>query len=499
MPERESQAGAREDLVREDDRADADRQLRHLPSPGRHRSVADDQLRHDQGLRADDSRSGAHASACRRGTPIRTTTRSRTTARLSKDEIKTLVHWIEAGAPRGTGGDPLADLKKTWPEWALGEPDLSSRSRRSTCRRPASIPYQMPSVKNPLDRDVWVRAVDFLPGDRTVLHHIIATDGHGRRRRARRRQPRRLCARRGPDGAAEETGVLMQEGREVLLPDALHGDRQAGARREPHGPVLPQGRRRSISCAAPCCANPRLKIPANTKAHTESASRTFDRDVIVYSLLPHSHFRGKASNFVATYPDGTRGNAAVGAEVRLQLADDVRADRRRSCCRRAPRSRTARRGTTRRRTRRTPIRIATCRGASRRGTRCSTASCAIATSTRPRRRPRPSRARASSSRSRVWSDRRRTNRPALFFAHRESTDFAIVCADEQPLRDHVPSDLIEQLRTSRSRFEARHRIEREHLEHVAMHAMPHRRIGRQPRRRKSIVRRATLILQRAFR
>jgi hypothetical protein len=28
--------------------------------------------------------------------------------------------------------------------------------------------------------------------------------------------------------------------------------------------------------------------------------------VLVYSLLPHSHFRGKASNFVATYPDGTQ-------------------------------------------------------------------------------------------------------------------------------------------------------------------------------------------------
>jgi hypothetical protein len=51
-------------------------------------------------------------------------------------------------------------------------------------------------------------------------------------------------------------------------------------------------------------AKPSLKIPANTKAHTESASRTFDKDVIVYSLLPHAHFRGKASSFVATYPDG---------------------------------------------------------------------------------------------------------------------------------------------------------------------------------------------------
>jgi len=47
-----------------------------------------------------------------------------------------------------------------------------------------------------------------------------------------------------------------------------------------------------------------LEIPANTKAHTQSSSITFRRDVVIYTLSPHAHFRGKAANFVATYPDG---------------------------------------------------------------------------------------------------------------------------------------------------------------------------------------------------
>ena len=46
---------------------------------------------------------------------------------LSKHEIQTLVHWIEAGAPRGEGDDLLAASDITYPEWAvqevLGEPD----------------------------------------------------------------------------------------------------------------------------------------------------------------------------------------------------------------------------------------------------------------------------------------------------------------------------------------------------------------------------------------
>src|SRR5678815_5958111 len=43
---------------------------------------------------------------------------------LSTEQKQALVHWIEAGAPRGKGPDPLADLHKTWSEWAFGKPDM---------------------------------------------------------------------------------------------------------------------------------------------------------------------------------------------------------------------------------------------------------------------------------------------------------------------------------------------------------------------------------------
>ena len=43
---------------------------------------------------------------------------------LTSKEIKTLVHWIEAGSPRGEGYDPLADPRESLPDWPLGVPDL---------------------------------------------------------------------------------------------------------------------------------------------------------------------------------------------------------------------------------------------------------------------------------------------------------------------------------------------------------------------------------------
>jgi hypothetical protein len=49
-----------------------------------------------------------------------------------------------------------------------------------------------------------------------------------------------------------------------------------------------------------------LTIPANTKAHKETLEHTFGQDIMLYSLLPHSHLRGRASKFTAHYPDGRR-------------------------------------------------------------------------------------------------------------------------------------------------------------------------------------------------
>jgi hypothetical protein len=51
--------------------------------------------------------------------------------------------------------------------------------------------------------------------------------------------------------------------------------------------------------------NGRIQIPPHAKAHKEFAERVIPKDALVYNLLPHAHFRGKASEFSVVYPDGT--------------------------------------------------------------------------------------------------------------------------------------------------------------------------------------------------
>ena len=93
---------------------------------------------------------------------------------LSTEQTKTLVHWIEAGAPRGNGPDPLADTKVVPLDWPLGQPDLVLELPEYNIPPSGVVDYQYPSLPNPMDAGVWVKAATVVPGDREVVHHILA-------------------------------------------------------------------------------------------------------------------------------------------------------------------------------------------------------------------------------------------------------------------------------------------------------------------------------------
>ncbi len=224
---------------------------------------------------------------------------------LTADEVQTLVSWVDAGAPRGEGADPLAELDVEWREWDLGEPDLIIDIPAYAVPASGVVDYQYPRVTNPLDHDVWVRATAIQPGDRSALHHVITSfsrpDANGRRNRGGLGgYVPGMTTRDFPDG----TGTLLPAGSTITFqmhytPYGKETTDQSRLGLYFHD-GLPEHR-----LAGAVFMNPRIKIPPHAKAHRETSARTFDRDILVYSALPHAHYRGKASEFRAFYPDGT--------------------------------------------------------------------------------------------------------------------------------------------------------------------------------------------------
>src|SRR5262249_497 len=70
--------------------------------------------------------------------------------------------------------DPLTQL--TWPatKWAYGEPDLIVKVPPQQIPATGVLDYIRVVVPiEGLDRDRYVRASQYIPGDRTVLHHTL--------------------------------------------------------------------------------------------------------------------------------------------------------------------------------------------------------------------------------------------------------------------------------------------------------------------------------------
>ncbi|HXS90501.1 MAG TPA: hypothetical protein VN705_14200, partial [Steroidobacteraceae bacterium] len=229
---------------------------------------------------------------------------------LSTEQKQALVHWIEAGAPRGKGPDPLADLHKTWSEWAFGKPDMVIEVPAFDIPATGIVDYKRYVVPNTLGRDVWVRATDIIPGARTVVHHVIVgvydpkiPDERMRMIKASSPSLGAYVPGNGPTLYPQDTGVLVRADQAFAF--QMHYTTSGKAEHD----VTRFGL--YFRDAAPtyefktvALANPNIKIPPNTKEHAETIAQQFPRDMIIYRLTPHAHFRGHASQFTAIYPDG---------------------------------------------------------------------------------------------------------------------------------------------------------------------------------------------------
>lgn len=230
---------------------------------------------------------------------------------LSDEQIKTLVHWIEAGAPRGEGGDLLAAMQQRWPQWSMGEPDVIIPIPAEDVPATGVVDYKYKMVANPLNEDVWVKATEIIPGDRAVLHHVITTFGELETKGRRAGRLKRGGAGSlggyvpGDEGTPfpEQTGVLLPAGSTIEFQMHYTTAGKATTDASQIGLYLHKGKP-DHELQSMILMNPRINIPAGSDNHSDVAQRVIDKDILVYSFLPHAHYRGKASEFVAHYPDG---------------------------------------------------------------------------------------------------------------------------------------------------------------------------------------------------
>jgi hypothetical protein len=233
-------------------------------------------------------------------------------ARLSDEELATIIRWVDAGAPEGNPAD-LPPLPKFAQGWRIPEPDLVLELPGPfTVPASGTVQYQYFTIDPGFTEDTWVSAAEARPGNRSVVHHIV------------------LLVQAPTDRPVRQTGGL---GAELLatfapgmpptiLPDGLAKLVPAGSKLvfqvhyTPNGSVQTDQSKAGLVLAEPksvrkrvqgaMAVNFQFQIPPGANEHPVKAEYRFAQDSLLVSLFPHMHLRGKSFRFDAEYPDGRR-------------------------------------------------------------------------------------------------------------------------------------------------------------------------------------------------
>ena len=230
---------------------------------------------------------------------------------LSVEEIQTLVHWVEAGSPRGEGEDILAEADLHAPDWPLGEPDLILTLPEYQVPATGIIDYVHPYVENPLKEDKWIRATTIKVGSRETVHHALSgymtevpEDGEA--------FPSRWNNSTGGYAVGAESNVHPENSGVALPAGGAIGFQfhyttvgKPAVDQTQIGFYFHDETPKYINRSF-VVLDPSLVIEKNAERHEEVAYIEFPADAILLSAFPHAHYRGYSSKLELETPDGKR-------------------------------------------------------------------------------------------------------------------------------------------------------------------------------------------------
>lgn len=255
-------------------------------------------------------------------------------ASLSQAEIDLLAAWADSGAKEGNKKD-LPPARQFADGWRLGKPDLELALQKPfPVPATGTIDYQYIKVPTGLTEDKWLQSVEFRPGDRKVVHHVVLfirepgaqffaklepgvflsnpnsapknpQPDEGKGNIEGTRQEVLGTYTPGGDFQAWQPGQakLLKAGSEIVFQMHYTTNGTATFDQSRVGLIFakepPKERIRTLFIT-----NRRLLIPPGAPNHEVKARVTLTMDATVTGLFPHMHVRGKAFEYKVTYPTG---------------------------------------------------------------------------------------------------------------------------------------------------------------------------------------------------
>jgi hypothetical protein len=243
--------------------------------------------------------------------------------RLTSEQIGIIKQWVEEGTPEGDRSK-LSPLPKFSSDWTLGEPDMIFQPPETyELSAEGRDVYQCFVIPTNFSEDRYISAIEMRPGNRSVVHHVIAytdTTGKGRELDAATPEPGyRTFGGSGVRGAEwlegwapgktprrlpAGYGLRIPKGSDIIL--QVHYNKTGK-------PEADRTRMGVYFCQEPVDKHVRvarllglpLIIPAGESNYVSRASLTVPKDVTVLSVMPHMHLLGREMTVTANLPGGS--------------------------------------------------------------------------------------------------------------------------------------------------------------------------------------------------
>ena len=248
---------------------------------------------------------------------------------LTAEEKRVLIEWAETGAERGDASDAPSPLEFV-DGWNIGEPDfVLEMPEPFRVSAEGTIDYQYLVMPTSFDEDKWVVAAEVRPGNRAVVHHVLAFIRPKGSHWLEGAEPGKIFV---PGATSKEQRKRERDEYRDILAGFAPGTEAVSYEGTDHAKLLPAGAdvvlqlhytasgkpeldrsrvglrfldappaKRVLTMAA---TNNKFVIPPGADAHPVKSEWVLGQDTELTAVMPHMHLRGDDFRFELRYPDG---------------------------------------------------------------------------------------------------------------------------------------------------------------------------------------------------